>query len=224
MVIFWIVLTIFFIAFLLFFSLCLSTIQIEVKNLEINSNNIPGKRVEDYLIYIKLKLLNKLTWIKIRVDKEKIDGIKYSKFFKEKILGRFKNVERKILINKKEILKSIKRISIKFDQFKMNLVIGLIDSTITSLSVAFIASIISILLAKTATDKNEKSKYKYSITPSYSIEPIINIKLNCIINIKMVHIINTIYMLIKKRSVKNDERTSDRRSYDRSNEEYSRYG
>lgn len=229
MIVLLIILSILFIIFSLFLVLCLSTLQIEVKNLEINSKNELGKKAQNYIIYIKLKLLNKLTWIKIKIDKTRVNKIKKSRIFNEKIFRKFKNIQRKLIINKKIILKKenlkfVKQINIEFEQLKMNLDIGLIDSTITALSVAFIASIISVVLAKTAVHRNGKNNYKYLITPSYGIEPIINIKLNCIINIKTVHIINAIYMLIKKRSVKNDERTSNRRSYDRSNEEHSRYG
>ncbi len=222
MIIFLVILSIIFIIFLLFFIFCLSTLQIEVENLEINSKKNKGNKIEDYLIYIRLKLLNKLTWIKLRIDKERVNKFKKTNIFKKEII----KIEKNMMSDKKQVLKKdnlqiIKQIKIEFEEFKMNLKIGLIDPILTSLSVAFISTVISIVLAKTLINKKE---YKYLITPSYNIEPIINIKLNCIINIKLVHIINTIYMLIKKRSVKKDERTSNRRSYDCSNEEYSRYG
>ena len=54
----------------------------------------------------------------------------------------------------------------------------------------------------------------YKIEPLYLNHNIYEIKLNCIFEIKMVHIINMIYYFIKKRRGENHEqRTSDRRAY-----------
>ena len=62
---------IFFISLILFI-ICLSTLEIEIKNLDFNSNKEIGKRLEEYLIYIKLKFANKITWFKIKINDKKI--------------------------------------------------------------------------------------------------------------------------------------------------------
>ena len=86
-----------------------------------------------------------------------------------------------------------------------------------SLPLQTISSIISIILARNI-ETYDKTKYKYIITPKFEDETIVKIKLNYKIDIKIVHIINVIYMLIKKRSVKYDERASNRRTYASLNE------
>lgn len=53
--------------------------------------------------------------------------------------------------------------------------------------------------------------------PMYRFGNSINLSLNCIINVKMVHIIYVIYILLKKGMIKN-ERTSNRGAYDYSYE------
>jgi hypothetical protein len=64
----------------------------------------------------------------------------------------------------------------------------------------------------------QKQKHKYTITPVYADKNIIKINLNCIIKIKMIHIICVLYILMKKRRVEKHERTSNRRTYDYSYE------
>ena len=95
--------------------------------------------------------------------------------------------------------------------------VSALDNIITSFAVATISSIISIILARNIK-KYEKDKYIYSIIPIYEDKPMLKIKLNCIIDIKIVHIMNVIYMMLKKRSGKYDERTSNRRAYVCSND------
>ena len=61
--------------FLILFIIFLSTLEIEVENFVFNSNNKRSKKLEDYLIYIKLKFVNKITWLKIKIEYKKY--IKY---------------------------------------------------------------------------------------------------------------------------------------------------
>lgn len=200
------VLTIFSLLFILF----ISTIQIEIKNLVINSTN---KKDNNINLYIRLKVLNKLTYLKIELNKERI--IKF-KVLDKRILERINEIQNKLMINRKEILnidaiRTLRHLNIEIDNLKLNLKIGLADSFLTSITVGMISTLISILIAKNTKEYSNKC---YSIMPQYNENPLIKIQLNCIINIKMIHIINVIYMLSKKkRSGEYNERTSDRRSY-----------
>ena len=54
--------------------------------------------------------------------------------------------------------------------------------------------------------------------PKYGDENFIDLQFNGIFEIKMIHIINTICIEKKKRRVEENERTSNRRSYDYSYE------
>lgn len=204
---------------LILFIICLSTLEIEVENFVFNSNNKRSKKLEDYLIYIKLKFVNKITWLKIKIDYKKI---KKYKLFNNKILKKLSNFKDMVSKNKKEIfkrenIKYIKELDIKLKKIHLNMKISVLDAMITSLIVPLISTFLSIIVANTM-EKYNNEDCKYIISPIYSekMEAIIN--LNCIINVKIVHIINIVYMLFKKRSVNYDERTSNRRAYVCSNE------
>ena len=101
--------------------------------------------------------------------------------------------------------------------FKTNIKIGTEDIIFTSFIVTILSSLLGIGLAK-AIKKYTENKFYYSILPVYGKNNMLDIDLNCIINVKLVHIIYVIYMFSKKRSEKKYERTSNRRSYDYSYE------
>ncbi len=209
---------IFFISLILFI-ICLSTLEIEIKNLDFNSNKEIGKRLEEYLIYIKLKFANKITWFKIKINDKKIKKYKLSNIKLIKKLNNFKEIINK---NKKEILKEeninfIKELNIKTKKLYLELKISMLDVIVTSFTIPLISTILSIILANTI-EKYNKQDYIYLISPIYTEKIELRIKLNCIINVKIVHIINIVYMLFKKRSVNYDERTSNRRAYVSSDE------
>ncbi len=222
MIAFFIILTILFLFTLLVFIFLLSNIEIEIDNLCFDSNNKKYKKIEDYLIFIRLKFLDKITWLKIIIDNKKIVKIGKSKILRRKIsksINELEDIKEKILRDRKEILKinNIKKLNIRVKQLYLDMRVSALDNIITSFAVATISSIISIILARNIK-KYEKDKYIYSIIPIYEDKPMLKIKLNCIIDIKIVHIMNVIYMMLKKRSGKYDERTSNRRAYVCSND------
>ena len=225
MVVFFIILTILFFLSLISLIFLLSSLEIEVNNLLIDSENKKHNKLQDYLFCIRLKLLDKITWLKIEIDKNKMKKIEKSKVFRSKIFNKvneYEHIRDIILKNKKEILKKtnikyIKEINFQIKELDLNMELCTSDSIFTSFSVAILASIISIFLANNIK-KYKSKKYRYIITPKYEQKPSIKIELNCIISIKIVHIMNVIYMLMKKRRVEYDERTSNRRPYVCSND------
>ena len=225
MIVFFIILGILFFISLILFMICLSNLEIEIKGLKLDTTNIKYKKLEDYLIYIRLKLLDKFTWIKIKINHKKIKKLRKTSLIKLSLFRKISNfytMENTILENRKEIftkenLRYFKDLKITIKKLDLYLKISTGFPNLTVYAVAVISSIISIILAKTIKDYS-KDKYKYIVFPMYELKPAIKISLNCIINVKMVHIINIIYMLKKKRSVRNDERTSDRRAYVCSND------
>ena len=62
---------------------------------------------------------------------------------------------------------------------------------------------------------NPKKK-AFSVYPLYNFGNSIKINLNCIIKVKIVHIIYVIYILLRRRN--KNERASNRRAYDYSYE------
>lgn len=225
MIVFFIILGILFFISLIFFMICLSNLEIEIREFKLNTTNKKYRKLENYLIYVKLKLLDKFTWFKIKINHKKIRKLKNSKVFKSKLFSKindFTEMENTILENRKQIFKKgnlqyVKDLQLTIKKLDLYLKISTGFPNLTVYAVAIIASVISIILAKTVKNYS-KDKYKYIVFPMYTLKPAIKISLNCIINVKMVHIINIIYMLIKKRSVRNDERTSDRRTYVCSND------
>lgn len=202
MIVFWIVLfSIFFIS-LITFVIALSYVEIEVKKFKFNSNYTKDKRVEDYLIYMRFKFLNKITWMKLEYKKTK-----KHKIFNHKMINK--------IIDFKDVLriKYLKILNPRVHKIDLNVKVDALDTVTTSLGVGIVSSVVSILLANRIDNYNSKD-YNYRVTPIYGEKPQIIITLNCIFNVKMVHIINIVYMLFKrKRSVNYDERTSDRRTY-----------
>ena len=91
--------------------------------------------------------------------------------------------------------------------------IGLESPVLTAFTVTTLSSIISIFLPYVATSE-KKEQYEYVITPIYQNRNLYKIEFNCIIQVKMVHIINVISSILKKgRSDLNERTTSHRRSY-----------
>ena len=217
MIVFFIVLTIMLLISLIFFMLCLSDIEIEIKKLVFDSENKKRKKLQVYNTIIRIKLFNKFTWLKFKIDNNKIIKIKKSKFINNKIyeyLNDITKLKEIILKNKKEFinLNILKELNLDIKKLDLEIKLSVLDSIMTSFSVAIISSIIAILLAKNIKTYN-RNKYNYIVTPIYEYKPIFKIKLNCIISVKIVHIMNIIYILIKKRSVEYDERASNRRTY-----------
>lgn len=189
----------------------LSDIEIDIKNYYYDSKT----KTKDFLVYIKLKIF-KITYFKLKFSSKK--NKKY----------RILNLGNKFLRNKVFEIENIKKISKLENCIKkidLNLNIGLIDLILTTFSVAFISAVLSLYLSK-LVQKHYTKECKYKIMPIYNTDKIeLKLRLNCIINVKMVHIINIIYTLLQKtRSDKNYVRTSYRRTYACCNEQHKRYG
>ena len=217
MIILWCILTILMVLLLIAIMLILSTIQIEIKNFIFDSTRPKRARTSKYSFIVKLKIFNKLTWAKIKLNKDKIEEIKNSKTFKRIALKGIKdfNENKDIEIKK---LKVLKKLNINTDKLKLYVKLNTINIGITSFLITIISTVISVILAKTA-QKSKMENYMYKIEPAFYMQNLFKICIDCIISLKMVHIINIIYILRKKRSVeKYDKRTSNRRTYAYSDE------
>ena len=200
-----ITLCIFIIISLLLLFFILSKIRIEIKQLQFTTIN--KKYINDnYQIILKLRLFNKIDVCKYTITKKKID--------KWKVNGKINKIENKIKENKNRI--DIKLIDlkdkIKIEMKKLNLKIdiGTEDAVITSMIVPIISFIISMIIKKQV--KNYR-KQKFLVNPVYNNQNFINIIFEGIFEIKMIHIINIIYIMKRKEGVKKNGRTSNRRSY-----------
>ena len=198
---------------LLIIGFIFSSISVDVKKVEISNCNNDNKLNYDYEIDIKLHLFNFIKVLSIKIDKEKINKLN----LKDKIQKiNFKKLQKEVL-PKKEQKEILRKLNIELKKFDLKLQIGTIDVIFTTAIVTLLASGIGIGLANIIKEY-KKEKYNYEIYPIYQNKNLIKIQLNCIINLKMVHIISIIYLLLKKRRVEKDGRTSNRRAYDYSYE------
>lgn len=183
-----------------------SKIKIEVVNFKFSSEW--RKHInKDYKVIIKLCILNKIPILKINITKTKLERLK----LKEKI----KDIDFKAIQDNnkfdKRIFKALKKANIDIDFINLNVELGTENACLTSIIVPAISTFLAILFRKKVKQFENQT---FIIKPVYINQNLINIMLSGIFEIKMIHIINIIYVLNKKEGVKKYERTSNRRSYD----------
>lgn len=184
-----------------------SKIEINVRNIRFTSYKVQERHLqEDYNIEVKLYVLKFLRLLKINITKEKLEKLKLE--------NKIKKLEKKLIlkdvkfdVNVFDVLKNLKII---FEELNLKVEIGTENSALTSIIFGIVSGIIPIILRNQI--KNIE-KQKIDIKPVYLNENLLNIELNCIFNIKMIHIIYVMYILNKKRRDEKYVRTSNRRSY-----------
>lgn len=210
MILVFILLAIVIILFLLLTIILLSTIKIEIKNLQLGNKKIVEKN--KYEVKISLYFLSKIPIFWVNLNKNKIRKIYDSKKL-EKI--DFKMLKNELKLNK-QTLKMIKAFKIRIKKLELKVGLGTENAIITSYLVALIASSIGIILPH-VTEKNEIQNCNYIVKPIYQDKNEYYIYLNSIICIKVVHIIYSLLNFTKK-GRKEYERTSNRRTYAYRNE------
>lgn len=194
----------------------LSTIKITINKIQLLIYEQPYAKsniIFDYELFVSLHFLN-IEILKIKIDKEKLKKLNIQEKIKPNQIKKLKNN----MPNKNETKDLVKKLKIRLQNFNLNIKINTPDVMITTGSVAVLSTIISIILTKIISKRNYKS-CKYKVTPLYNNKNILKIDFNCIIKVKIVHIIFIIYFLLyKKRRDDKNERASNRRSYDYSYE------
>lgn len=194
-----------FIFIIIILSLIFSKIRTEIINFKFDSTS--KKHVNsDYKIIIKLCVFNKIPIIKTTLTQDKLENLKVNQKAKDMAIKAIKN---KNDINTKSLI-AIKKINIIIKTIKLRINIGTENAGFTAIIVGMISTIIPIILRNTVKDYKNQT---FAINPIYINQNIINIALSGIFELKMIHIINIIYILNKKEGVKKYERASDRRSY-----------
>ena len=197
-----------------------SVLEIEVQNFQKASKHIQLEPKESYVI-VRLYFLDRIVWFRKKIKNTTIQ--KQAKKWEKKIdfeniLQQWQHTE----YNGKDMLEIIKHLKMGLSGLHLRLHIGTEDAVLTSYIVAFLASSLSIVLPHIADRKPHN--YIYSIQPIYGFRNAYKLTLDCIINVKMVHIIRIMITQVKKRSGKKDERTSNTRSNDNCHEQYTRHG
>ena len=184
--------------------LALSNIQIELKQLHISNNK--GKLKFKVILNLSIILFNRLKIIKLSIDNKKIIKILKSgkiNFTNVNISKESKKIIKKFLKSDAVIIGNL-NISGYFSTFN-----NVLSGIIFSISNALIPILIS---------KKINGKYNNDVSFLNQNQNIINISINCIISIKTVNIINTLYLLKKKGGSDKYGKSSNRRSYAYSNE------
>lgn len=177
-----------------------SKIVIKINDLEFNSQK--DKKINNnYKFIIKLKAFNKIPILKTIYNKKKIEDINK----KLNINNKIKNIDIQKLIDeiKEDNKINTKVIKIFFkDMFEiidinLKLELGTYDAATTAILVGFISTLVSIFFR--IKIKKIKSQ-KFKIIPIYTNQNIININISGIFEIKVIHIISIIYILLKEKT------------------------
>lgn len=188
-----------------------STLHIQIKNLSIS--NMQTKNNTKYAIIFSIYFANKIKYIWFNLNSKRAKKI-YSKVQLEKIdLKKFKKVF------KLSDLKELTKLHLKILDLNLDMNIGTKSPLVTSFLVVTISNAISLLLPHLVNNLKD-NRYFYNIKPLYYNKELYKINLDCIIEIKMVHIINVIYYIFLKKGRRKNERstTSNRKSYAYSHE------
>ena len=188
-----------------------STLHIQIKNLSIS--NMQKKNNTKYAIIFSIYFANKIKYIWFNLNSKRAKKI-YSKVQLEKIdLKKFKKVF------KLSDLKELTKLHLKISDLNLEMNIGTKSPLVTSFLVVTISNAISLLLPHLVNNLKD-NRYFYNIKPLYYNKELYKINLDCIIEIKMVHIINVIYYFFLKKGRRENERstTSNRKSYAYSHE------
>lgn len=187
---------------LIFVIIIFSKIILQVNNLKITSKN--NKHINDnYKFIIKLYAFSKIPILKIVYNKNKIKKIET----KININNKIKNIKIKKIIedynkNNKfssKIIKFFLKDVLEIININLDLELGIKDAALTAVLVGAISTIISIIFRNKI--KNSENQY-YKISPIYNNGNIVNINISGIFGIKVIHIINIIYILLKEKGKK----------------------
>ena len=197
---------IFMIIILLFILLIFSKIQIKIEDFKFSSQ-LPKHTNKDYKIIFKLYILSKIPIFKLVITDEKIKKINMKEKFRKM---ETKIIEKKEFLNK-NIIESIKKVELMIKNIELKIDLGTESTILTSILVPVISTVISIFINQKIQDYNRQ---KFIVNPIFNNKNLINIEITSIFELKMIHIIDSIYVLNKKEGVENYERTSNRRTYD----------
>ena len=106
----------------------------------------------------------------------------------------------------------------KIKEINLKINIGTENAALTAFTIPVISTFIAIFLSKQIKKYNDKQVFL--VEPVYLDKNLLNIEISSIFQIKMIHIINTICIVNKKRKGDKNERTSNRRPYDYGYEQY----
>ena len=183
-----------------------SKIEIKISNLDVSTAR-EEKVNSNYKMHINIIVFNK-----IKVFGKDVKKGKVKKENLDKLYNTVKSVEGKS--NPKNsfimLLQTVKNLQIEINELNLKIELGTQDAALSAILVGVISSVIGIIL-KNQTYKEQR----FEVIPLYMNKNILNLKLNGIFRINLIHYI---YKNILKGRDENERKSSDRRSYAYSNE------
>lgn len=173
-----------------------SSIKLNIKKANISNfdKGIKRRKIEkDFLIYVELHLFGKIKIARLRLKEELFQKVKVQAE-KQDIS---KDVKKLREMNIKELIKKLK---VKVEVLNIEAQIGIEDVILTS----SVVTAISVFLGVVLRNMNHDDLY-YNIMPVYQFGNVIDIKFNCLISVKVIHIVKVIYILLKEKKSKKDK-------------------
>ena len=176
--------------------------KIHIIDLQLKSEITSVKLDKDFKIILELYIFNRINYLKISINKNKLKSFKSSKNM-DRIKQQIPKYKKKIKF--KNVLKNLK---LKLKKLNLKLEIGTEDAALTAICIGVISTFLSILVGNLAYSIKG---INWKINPVYCNENLINLELNCIFSLKLIHIINTIYEMRKEGD--KYARTSNRKNF-----------
>ncbi len=177
-----------------------STLKIEIYNTRLSTEKIDNRHInKNYKVIVSLCVFN-IKIFKLNVTKDKLE--------KNIIRENVDKFKKKLKEDKNNFdiksLKFIKDLNIKIEKLKLDIRLGIEDAEATAILVGGVSGVIANLI-------KDVNNQKFLVLPVYG-KNILNVSIESIITIKMIHIIYIIYNMKKVRR-KENVRTSNRRPY-----------
>ena len=174
-------------------------IKVETENFEIKIKNKNFEINKKGTIIIRFNILNKINLFKFTTN--------INQFELQESRNKYDKIKNHIVKNDNIKIKDIqKKLKLKYENIKLNIEIGEENAAITAVLTGVISSIVSVIIGKYFSDIKQ---INWNVQPMYNIN-ILKLSLNCIISVKLIHIINTIFMMRKEGD--KDARTSNRKN------------
>lgn len=162
-----------------------STLKIEVKEFILINT-----KIEKFNIVISLNLFNKIKWLRFKLDNKRVEKIKGSgklnflnKLLNTKILKKYKNAGQILRSDWRVVLKKLNKVEI--EKINLESKIGTENAGATAIITGTISAILGILFSRKVLNP------RYLIEPIYINRNYIYLSINCIIGVKLVHIIHS---------------------------------
>ena len=173
-----------------------SRLQLKIYNLDFSTAR--KERVsKDFEIYLGIVIFKKVEILRINLKKIKNKKMNLGTVLEKAQKLEGKNNKQEMAI---ELIKGLKDFDFEIVKADLKVKVGFQDAALTAISVGIIASTLGIIL----------KKQKFEILPVYQNKNILNIKLNGIFRVNLIHYI---YKTILKGRDKNERKSSNRKSY-----------